>query len=159
MSKIEDYYTFNEYIKNNNLTPSEEDYIEMIYRLTLENNKVQVKDISAKLNIKPPSVTKMVKKLDNKNLINYKKYDNIELTSMGFRVGANLLNRHNTIKKFLEIIGIKESIHEETETMEHTINVETLVKIEELINFLYENQDILLRLKEYQDKKLKLEGD
>ena len=107
MSKIEDYYTFNEYIKNNNLTPSEEDYIEMIYRLTLENNKVQVKDISAKLNIKPPSVTKMVKKLDNKNLINYKKYDNIELTSMGFRVGANLLNRHNTIKKFLEIIGIK----------------------------------------------------
>ena len=111
MSKIEDYYTFNEYIKNNNLTPSEEDYIEMIYRLTLENNKVQVKDISAKLNIKPPSVTKMVKKLDNKNLINYKKYDNIELTSMGFRVGANLLNRHNTIKKFLEIIGIKESIH------------------------------------------------
>lgn len=159
MSKIEDYYTFNEYIKNNNLTPSEEDYIEMIYRLTLENNKVQVKDISAKLNIKPPSVTKMVKKLDNKNLINYKKYDNIELTSMGFRVGANLLNRHNTIKKFLEIIGIKESIHEETETMEHTINVETLVKIEELINFLYENPDILLRLKEYQDKKLKLEGD
>lgn len=159
MSKIEDYYTFNEYIKNNNLTPSEEDYIEMIYRLTLENNKVQVKDIYAKLNIKPPSVTKMVKKLDNKNLINYKKYDNIELTSMGFRVGANLLNRHNTIKKFLEIIGIKESIHEETETMEHTINVETLVKIEELINFLYENPDILLRLKEYQDKKLKLEGD
>ena len=43
--------------------------------------------------------------------------------------------------------------------MEHTINVETLVKIEELINFLYENPDILLRLKEYQDKKLKLEGD
>lgn len=120
MRKSEDYYTFNEYMKNNNLTPSEEDYIEMIYRLTMENDKVQVKDISTKLNIKPPSVTKMIKKLDNKKLLNYKKYDNIELTSLGIKVGANLLNRHNTIRKFLEIIGIKESIHEETETIEHT---------------------------------------
>ena len=107
MRKSEDYYTFNEYMKNNNLTPSEEDYIEMIYRLTMENDKVQVKDISTKLNIKPPSVTKMIKKLDNKKLLNYKKYDNIELTSLGIKVGANLLNRHNTIRKFLEIIGIK----------------------------------------------------
>ena len=49
MRKSEDYYTFNEYMKNNNLTPSEEDYIEMIYRLTMENDKVQVKDISTSL--------------------------------------------------------------------------------------------------------------
>ena len=145
MRKSEDYYTFNEYMKNNNLTPSEEDYIEMIYRLTMENDKVQVKDISTKLNIKPPSVTKMIKKLDNKKLLNYKKYDNIELTSLGIKVGANLLNRHNTIRKFLEIIGIKESI-------EHTINVETLIKIEELISFFNENPDVLSRLKNYQEK-------
>ena len=152
MRKSEDYYTFNEYMKNNNLTPSEEDYIEMIYRLTMENDKVQVKDISTKLNIKPPSVTKMIKKLDNKKLLNYKKYDNIELTSLGIKVGANLLNRHNTIRKFLEIIGIKESIHEETETIEHTINVETLIKIEELISFFNENPDVLSKLKNYQEK-------
>ena len=94
----------------------------------------------------------MIKKLDNKKLLNYKKYDNIELTSLGIKVGANLLNRHNTIRKFLEIIGIKESIHEETETIEHTINVETLIKIEELISFFYENPDVLSRLKNYQEK-------
>ena len=49
MRKKEDYYTFNEYIKNNNLTPSEEDYIEMIYRLKLEKDKVHVKDISKQI--------------------------------------------------------------------------------------------------------------
>ena len=152
MSKREDYYTFNEYMKNNNLTPSEEDYIEMIYRLTLENDKVQVKDISKKLNIKPPSVTKMIKKLDNKEILNYKRYDNIELTPLGLKVGEKLLSRHNTIREFLGILGIKNSIHEETETMEHTINVETLLKIEELINFFHENEDILSKLKSYQDK-------
>ena len=152
MSKREDYYTFNEYMKNNKLTPSEEDYIEMIYRLNLENNKVQVKDISNKLNIKPPSVTKMIKKLNDKNILIYKKYDSIELTSLGESVGEKLLNRHNTIKEFLTILGIKESIHEETETIEHTINVETLMKIEELINFFRKNEDVLSRLKSYQEE-------
>lgn len=150
MSKRDDYYTFNEYMKNNKLTPSEEDYIEMIYRLNLENDKVQVKDISNKLNIKPPSVTKMIKKLNDKNILIYKKYDSIELTSLGERVGKRLLNRHNTIKEFLTILGIKESIHEETETIEHTINVGTLMKIEELINFFRSNEDVLRRLKSYQ---------
>ena len=152
MSKREDYYTFNEYMKNNKLTPSEEDYIEMIYRLNLENDKVQVKDISKKLNIKPPSVTKMIKKLNGKNLLIYKKYDNIELTSLGTSVGKKLLSRHNTIKEFLVILGIKESIHEETETIEHTINVETLIKIEELIHFFRENEEILKKLKSYQEE-------
>ncbi len=150
MKKKEDYYTFNEYIKNNNLTPSEEDYIEMIYRLALENDKVQVKDISKKLNIKPPSVTKMIKKLNNKKLLIYRKYDNIELTSLGYRMGERLLNRHNTIREFLTILGIEYSLHEETEAMEHTINVETLIKIEELINFFAENEEILNKLKAYQ---------
>lgn len=150
MSKRDDYYTFNEYMKNNKLTPSEEDYIEMIYRLNLENDKVQVKDISNKLNIKPPSVTKMIKKLNDKNILIYKKYDSIELTSLGERVGERLLNRHNTIREFLTILGIKESIHEETETIEHTINVGTLMKIEDLINFFRENEDVLRRLRSYQ---------
>ena len=152
MSKREDYYTFNEYMKNNKLTPSEEDYIEMIYRLNLEDDKVQVKDISKKLNIKPPSVTKMIKKLNDKNMLIYRKYDNIELTSLGKSVGERLLNRHNIIKEFLIILGIRDSIHEETETIEHTINVETLVKIEELINFFIDNEDVLKRLRFYQDK-------
>ena len=152
MSRREDYYTFNEYMKNNKLTPSEEDYIEMIYRLNLENDKVQVKDISKKLNIKPPSVTKMIKKLNDKNMLIYKKYDSIELTSLGESVGEKLLSRHNTIKEFLTILGIKESIHEETETIEHTINVETLMKIEELINFFRNNEDVLSRLKSYQEE-------
>lgn len=152
MSRREDYYTFNEYMKNNKLTPSEEDYIEMIYRLNLENDKVQVKDISNKLNIKPPSVTKMIKKLNDKNMLIYKKYDSVELTSLGESVGEKLLSRHNTIKEFLTILGIKESIHEETETIEHTINVETLMKIEELINFFRNNEDVLSRLKSYQEE-------
>ena len=157
MRKKEDYYTFNEYIKNNNLTPSEEDYIEMIYRLKLEKDKVQVKDISYQVNIKPPSVTKMIKKLNDKKLLIYRKYDNIELTELGYSMGEKLLNRHNTIREFLTILGIESSLHEETETIEHTINMETLIKMEELINFFYENREILSKLRAYQEEN-KIKG-
>ncbi|MEG0856713.1 MAG: iron dependent repressor, metal binding and dimerization domain protein [Terrisporobacter sp.] len=152
MRRKEDYYTFNEYMKNNNLTPSEEDYLEMIYRLSLQNENVAVKDISKELNIKPPSVTKMVKKLGEKKMLDYRKYDFIELTELGANVGDRLLKRHNIIREFLTIIGIKESIHEETEKIEHTINLETLIQIEELINFINENNDIKERFLSYKSK-------
>ena len=54
---MSEYFTFNEYMKNNKLTPSEEDYVEMIYRINLNRGNVQVKDVANELNIKPASVT------------------------------------------------------------------------------------------------------
>ena len=139
---MSEYFTFSEYMKNNKLTPSEEDYVEMIYRIYLKNGNVKVKDVASELNIKPASVTKMVKKLDEKGVLEYKKYYYIKLTKMGYKLGDTLLKRHNTIYKFLEILGLKEDIHEETEKIEHTINYDTLEKINTLIDFFSNNEDV-----------------
>ena len=43
--------------------------VEMIYRIYLKNGNVKVKDVASELNIKPASVTKMVKKLDEKGVL------------------------------------------------------------------------------------------
>ena len=59
----------------------------------------------------------------------------------------------NTINKFLEILGVKDSIHEETEKIEHTINYDTLEKMETLINFFSKYQGIYSLLKEFQEDK------
>lgn len=152
MENKKEYYTFNEYIKRSKLTPSEEDYIEMIYRLFLQEDHVKVSDISKHLNITPPSVTKMVKKLSEKELILYKKYDYVVLSDMGKIIGQQLLNRHDIVNKFLNLLGVKDKIHEETEKIEHTISIETLIKIEEHIEFFNSNKDILEKLKKYQKK-------
>ena len=151
MNKREEYYTFNEYMKYNSLTPSEEDYIEMIYRLSLSEDKIKLKEISTSLNIKPPSVTKMIKKLESKNLLIYRKYDYIQLTDIGEIVGKRLFDRHNVVYSFLETIGLKEYIHEEKEKIEHTISIETLLRIDELINFFEENESLLKKFREYQN--------
>lgn len=151
MNKREEYYTFNGYMKYNSLTPSEEDYIEMIYRLSLNEDKIKLKEISNSLNIKPPSVTKMIKKLESKNLLIYRKYDYIQLTDIGEIVGKRLFDRHNVVYSFLETIGLREYIHEETEKIEHTISIETLLRIDELINFFEENESLLKKFREYQN--------
>lgn len=151
MNKREEYYTFNGYMKYNSLTPSEEDYIEMIYRLSLNEDKIKLKEISNSLNIKPPSVTKMIKKLESKNLLIYRKYDYIQLTDIGEIVGKRLFDRHNVVYSFLETIGLREYIHEETEKIEHTISIETLLRIDELINFFKENEALLKKFREYQN--------
>lgn len=150
---MSEYFTFNEYMKNNKLTPSEEDYVEMIYRINLKYNNVKVKDVANELNIKPASVTKMAKKLNDKNILEYKKYDYIKLTDIGYKLGKNLLKRHNTIYNFLEILGVKQNIHEETEKIEHTINYDTLEKIEILIEFFSQNKDVYSLLNKFQEDK------
>lgn len=149
MSETKEFFTFNEYIKKNKLTPSEEDYIEMIYRLFLKEDNIKVSDISEHLNIKPPSVTKMIKKLSEKDLLIYKRYDYVLLSDIGQIVGRELLNRHYVVNEFLNIIGVEENIHEETEKIEHTLSSDTLEKIKELTDFFSDNIEVLNKFNIY----------
>lgn len=132
-----DFYTFSSYIKNNKkiFTPSMEDYIEMIYRLGLKNNHngIRVSDLSDALNIKPPSVTKMIKKLAELDICKYKKSSTVKLTKNGINIGEDLLNRHNTIELFLYKLGVEDTLLEQTEKIEHVVNLETLKCIRKFI--------------------------
>lgn len=91
-------------MKNNSLSPNEEDYIEMIYRLYEGNREVKISDLSKALNVKQSSVSNMVKKLEHKNLLIHEKYGCIILSNTGERVGERLLYRYNMIYEFLELI-------------------------------------------------------
>ncbi len=141
-----DFYTFRGYrIKDKKmLSPSMEDYIEMIYRLSFEKDNVRVNDLSDSLNVQPPSTTKMIKRLFTEGYVNYEKYGYVNLTEKGTEVGKYLLFRHKTIYNFLELIGVKENLLEQTEKIEHAISEETLEKISILIEVLEKNKSDLL---------------
>lgn len=138
----EGFHTFNEYMKKDGegLTPSMEDYMEMLYRLCKDNGFTRINDLAEALNVKPPSVTKMIQRLSKINLIKYEKYGVIELTEEGKEVGEFLLRRHNIIRDFLRLIGITEAIVlEETEKVEHTLSNETVKCFERYLNFMSDN--------------------
>lgn len=132
------FYTFNNYFKINSglITASMEDYIEMIYRLSNEIGFTRVGDLSKALNVKPASITNMIKKLDELSLVCYERYGYIKLTDEGKIYGEYLLYRHNTIEKFLKTIGVSKNVLEETEKIEHVLNKDTFQRIENFINII-----------------------
>lgn len=132
------FYTFNNYLKVNTglMTASMEDYIEMIYRLSNETGFTRVGDLSKALNVKPASITKMIRKLDELSLVIYERYGYIKLTENGNTYGEYLLYRHNTLEKFLKIIGVTENVLEETEKIEHVLSKDTFKRIEYFIEII-----------------------
>jgi Mn-dependent DtxR family transcriptional regulator len=146
------FQTFSKYIKSNVLTISEEDYLEMIYRLCIKKDYTRVNDLSKALNVKPPSVSKMMKSLNSKNLIKHFDYGTIQLTDEGKNLGKYLIERHLIIEKFLELLNIKDNILEETEKIEHTLSPDTIDKIKLLVDFAIK-KNILVEFKKFLDEE------
>jgi Mn-dependent DtxR family transcriptional regulator len=149
-----DFYTFNEYMKKeeNSLTASMEDYLEMIYRLSLNSGFTRVHELSTALNVQPPSATKMVQKLAELKLLKYEKYGVLILQDGGKKLGQLLLNRHTVIENFLRILDISESnILDETEKIEHTISRETTSCFQDFVEFVKNNPNIVTEFKLYRN--------
>lgn len=149
----ESFFTFSEYIKKDQglLTPSMEDYVEMIYRLSKDSGYTRINELSNALNVQPPSATRMVQKLAEIHLVYYERYGVITLTEKGKLKGNMLLVRHNIVEKFLSSIGVTEGILEETEKIEHTVSKETLSCMTTYLSFLKDNPDIEKKFKFYKE--------
>lgn len=134
----EEFYTLKGYkIKNEEvLSSSMEDYIEMIYRLSEKSDEVRVNDLSLALNVQPPSTTKMIRRLAKENYVLYERYGSVKLTEKGRDIGCKLLKRHKIIFEFLQLIGVKDNILEQTEIIEHAVNDEVLTRVKGLNEYL-----------------------
>lgn len=147
MDKRQSFHTVRGYAlqrrESNDLTPSMEDYLEMVYRLSAKKNYVRINDLAAALNVQPPSATKMVQRLSEANYLKYEKYGAIELTDKGREMGAKLLHRHQTLEDFFQLLGVKENLLKDTEKIEHSLSHETLECIRLFVAFAKEQPEII----------------
>ncbi len=120
------------------LTPTMEDYLEAIFDLEKSKKAVRVKDIAGRMNVKMPTVTSMLKTLSAKGLVNYEKYEYVELTANGITVGKEISRRHQVLFKFLTgILKIKsQTADEEACRMEHALSTGTLSSITDFMEFI-----------------------
>jgi len=147
-----DFRTFSGYMKkeDNSLTASMEDYLEMIYRLSINTGFTRIHELSGALNVQPPSATKMVQRLGELKLLKYEKYGVILLEETGIQMGKLLLKRHNVIEVLLRLLGIPDKIIlTETEKIEHTINDETIKCFEEFTDFVKDNPEVITKFNTY----------
>ncbi|PKM45465.1 MAG: DtxR family transcriptional regulator [Firmicutes bacterium HGW-Firmicutes-8] len=133
------------------LTSAMEDYLEMIYRNSVQEGFLRINKLAELLNVKASSASKMVQKLGERGLLIYEKYGIIILTEEGKEIGKYLLNRHNVIEGFLKTIGISENILVETELIEHHISSHTLKNINMLNHFFSKNPKIMKKFEEFKN--------
>src|SRR5215211_1745868 len=111
-----------------------EDYLEVIYELIQQKGYATSIDIAECLNVSRPSVTKMIRRLDETGLINYEKYRGIRLTEQGISIGRAMHERHSVVSEFLKMIGVDEDIaNRDAEQIEHHVQAETLRKLQGLV--------------------------
>ena len=120
------------------LTPTMEDYLEAIFNLGKEKRVVRVKDIAKRLGVKMPTVTNMLKTLSGRELIEYEKYEYLELTKKGSDVGEEIDRRHHVLRHFLtDILGIDlVKADEEACKMEHAVGASTMDRFVEFMGFI-----------------------
>jgi Mn-dependent DtxR family transcriptional regulator len=150
-----DFFTFSEYMKKeeDSLTASMEDYLEMIYRLSMQIGFTRIHDLASALNVQPPSATKMVQKLSEMKFIDYERYGIIILTNEGKEKGTFLMHRHNVVEGFFKILGVSEGLLEQTEKIEHTISNATLEYMKDFIAFIQMNPDVISRFDSFRQER------
>jgi len=113
------------------LTPALEDYLEMTYRLCAQNDHARIGKLSQLLNVKPSSASKMISKLANLGYLKYVRYEIIQLTDSGRKLGEYLLKRHKTVETFLRLIGSANAL-KEAELIEHMLSASTVAALDTL---------------------------
>lgn len=120
------------------LSQTEENYLKAIYNIGLHTGKsVSTNNIAKELHTKASSVTDMIKRLSDKKLINYQKYQGANLTSNGKKVAVRIVRKHRLWEVFLvnNLNYAWDEVHDLAEQLEH-IKSDTLIdKLEEYLEF------------------------
>src|ERR1700709_788933 len=116
-------------------TFTEENYLKAIYHLSLQSTSVSTNQIAAALNTKAASVTDMLKKLAEKELINYTKYQGVTLTAPGEKIAINIIRKHRLWEYFLvEKLNFKwDEVHDVAEELEHISSKELVNRLDEFM--------------------------
>ena len=116
-----------------------EDYLRAVYEIIEKKGYARVKDISRELEVKPPTVVEMMRKLQNDGLVIYEKYGGITLTSRGKEIAEAVKRRHDTFKRFLEIILVPEDIAlKDAHVLEHRLDPKTILQFTRFVDFITE---------------------
>lgn len=125
-----------------------DDYLEQILHLIEEKGYARAVDISGNLGISQASVTNMLRKLDAEGLVNHERYRGTVLTEEGRKIALAIVERHETLTRFLRLFGLdEETIYRDVEGMEHHVSKPTLEVIRAVADALERDEGFLERVR------------
>ena len=119
------------------MTPNKEDYLKCIYEIGTHSQKITNKEIAAQMQVSPPAVTEMIKKMTAEKLIVKDKTNGYLLTDLGLHLVSELYRKHRLIEAFLvhDLGYTTDQIHEEAEVLEHTVSELFVERLEKMLGY------------------------
>ena len=129
------------------MTFSEENYLKSIYHLTaVSETEVSTNAIAEMMETKASSVTDMLKKLAEKEFVNYKKYQGVSLTNKGKLAAKMIVRKHRLWEVFLvEKLDFSwDEVHDIAEQLEHIKSEKLINKLDDFLVFFFGHLDTFL---------------
>tara|TARA_B100000900_G_scaffold38067_1_gene28572 strand:+ start:2896 stop:3558 length:663 start_codon:yes stop_codon:yes gene_type:complete len=120
------------------ITLSEENYLKTILSINLDtNNLVSTNEIAHILNTSAASVTEMIKKLQDKKLVIYKKYKGVKLSKSGSKQAIEILRKHRLWETFLvkKLDFSWSEVHDIAEQLEHIKSEKLIDNLNHFLNY------------------------
>lgn len=110
------------------LSRSVEDYLKAIYGLTEQGEAASTSEIADTLDVQPASVSGMIKRLAENELLEHVPYRGVRLTEEGSREALRIVRRHRVLETYLNVrLGYSwDDVHGEAERLEHAAS-DTLI--------------------------------
>lgn len=107
-----------------NHTQAVEDYLKTIYDLARVEDAVTTSALAERLGVRPASVSGMVKKLAEMNLVTHTPYRGVGLTEAGRRIALEVIRHHRLVERYLhDALGVPwDRVHAEAEQIEHVLS-------------------------------------
>lgn len=117
---------------------TEENYLKAIFVLNEEKeSKATTNAIADKMETKASSVTDMLKRLKEKELVHYKKYQAVKLTKAGEKVAVSIIRKHRLWEYFLveKLHFGWDEVHDIAEQLEHIQSPQLTNRLEQFLDF------------------------
>ncbi len=104
-----------------------QDYVEAVSDILHRKGECRVKDLAAHMGVSHVTVTRVIARLHDEDLVDTEPYKPIRLTARGERLAAESRRRHRIVLEFLLALGVPESeARRDTEGLEHHVGEVTL---------------------------------
>jgi DtxR family Mn-dependent transcriptional regulator len=121
------------------LSYTEENYLNALFKISLddENEEAGTNKLAKLLSVKPATANDMLKKLKEKNLVDYEKYGKITLTKQGKQRAIDIVRKHRLWETFLyeKLEFSWKEVHEVAEQLEHIQSEKLIEKLDKFLGY------------------------
>jgi len=122
-----------------NLSQTEENYLKSLFKISqmYGNEEVGTNELALSLSVKPATANVMLKKLKEKELVEYEKYGKITLTESGKQCAKDIVRKHRLWETFLyeKLAFDWDEVHEVAEQLEHIHSPKLIERLDKFLNF------------------------